>query len=618
MEPRLAAEPPFDKGPAATGAFRIGINLFALTLGGGGMRQYVLQLLPWLLRLSGHHLVVFYHLQGWPSLATLLRGLRPAERCRVRTIEIDSQEQVFAHADAFDVYFAPLNCLAPDLLDRPSLSTLADVQEQFFPEYFTPQQLRDRAQLYPHTARAATVLLTISEFSKRSICKAFAVPAEKVRVTHLAPADDFTTWPARWPRELGEPPGRFVFYPANLYPHKRHVLLLDAIGLLRDRGTYCSCILTGQPADPGIDIKAEITARGLGGIARWLPHVGPGELRFLYENALALCFPSQFEGFGLPLVEAMACGCPVVATSAASVPEVVADAAMLIEPSAEAFADAIATLLADPARRQDLAARGRHRAAHFSSRKVAQETLEAIEDAVVAFAAPRPVGLSLSFVVRPGRGGRDLIETLTSLAFEVEPQDEVLVLAAPGNLDEDAQLLCKNLGVVRFVPSGGWVDRVKGDAVWRLAAGQRVAEGASRAALAALAAGPSAVVGHVLRRGPDGALAGSLYLPPADATTGWSAAPECAVVWRTSFVRQCEAARCGWAAAALAQADNVAVCYRTFAITAAPSGLAGSTSKALRGLGAPGRALARRLPAQLRNPLRRLYRRVIAAFQGST
>src|SRR5262245_24084686 len=130
---------------------RVGVNLFPLTLGGGGMRQYVLQLLPWLLRLSGHALVLFHGAHGLPSLAGMLRRLSLPERRRVRMVTVEDQEEIFGHAQDFDVFFCPLNCLAPDLLDRPTLATLADVQERFFPQYFTRADLEARAKFYPHT-----------------------------------------------------------------------------------------------------------------------------------------------------------------------------------------------------------------------------------------------------------------------------------------------------------------------------------------------------------------------------------------------------------------------------------------------------------------------------------
>ena len=128
-----------------------------------------------------------------------------AERNRVVPIQFEDQEQIFRHAHKFDVTFCPLNCLAPDLLHRPSVATLADVQEQFFPNYFTPHDLRDRSEYYPHTAHAATVLLTISQFSKESICAAFGVPADKVVVTPLTPGvvDTAADWPAGLPQSAG-------------------------------------------------------------------------------------------------------------------------------------------------------------------------------------------------------------------------------------------------------------------------------------------------------------------------------------------------------------------------------------------------------------------------------
>ena len=209
---------------------RIGVNLFPLTRTGGGMRQYVLQLLPWMVRRSPHRFLLFHGAQRSPPWPSLLRGLHPAERNRVLPFYFEDQDQILRKAHRFDVFFCPLNCLAPDLLDRPTVATLADIQERFFPHYFTPLELRTRAEFYPHTAHAATVLLTISQFSKDGICTAFGVPPEKVVVTPLSPG--VVDVEADWPAGLPPLPERYVFYPANLYPHKNHALLLDALRLL--------------------------------------------------------------------------------------------------------------------------------------------------------------------------------------------------------------------------------------------------------------------------------------------------------------------------------------------------------------------------------------------------
>jgi glycosyltransferase involved in cell wall biosynthesis len=585
-------------GHDAGQGFRIGINLSGLTLGGGGMRQYVLQLLPWMLRLSAHRLVVFYHLQGWPSLASLLRRLPPGHRGRVEMVEVRGQDEIFHHAGRFDVYFSPLNGFGPDLLDRPTLSTIADVQEQFFPHYFTAETLRHRALIYPHTAHAVTTLLTISEFSRQSICNAFGVPPGKVRAIHLAPNDEVVGARAQWPAELGPPPGRFVFYPANLYPHKNHATLLDALVLLADRGIDCGCVLTGQPAQPGIDLDAEVAGRGLGGRVRWLGHVAPPTLRWLYENAVALCFPSQFEGFGMPLVEAMLCGCPVVASPASCIPEIVGSAALLVPPTAAAFADAVAGLLADPALRDETVARGRAHAEQFSARRLALETLQTIEETAAGFRPGRPgeegAG-TLTFVVRPRFGGRALVDTLGSVAFEAEEHDEVIVTADPGQLDGAARTLCANLGVVRFVPPGGdWTAAVSREQLWVLDEGQQACEGATRAVLAALARNPgaAAVAGQVLRRLGAGAFAGVEYMPPrAGEPRHWDGLPACATVWRTARLRQA--------------GPEIVPLYRTLATVPAPARAGFGDA-----VGATGRALVRRMPAWMQGPLRGLYRRV--------
>ena len=129
-----------------------------------------------------------------------------------------------------------------------------------------------------------------------------------------------------------------------------------------------------------------------------------GALRRLYENAVALAFPSLFEGFGLPLVEAMACGCPVIATPVASIPEIAGDAALLVPGTAEDFADGLCSLMTDERLRQDLIVRGRLWAKQFTPARLAEQTLAALDLAVSRFVVPRPTGRAVpgvSYVVRP-------------------------------------------------------------------------------------------------------------------------------------------------------------------------------------------------------------------------
>lgn len=394
-----------------------------------------------------------------------------------------------------------------------------------------------------------------------------------------------------WPSILGELPRRFVLYPANLYPHKNHKVLLDAIRLLAERDIDCACVMTGQPAQPGIDIEAEIRLRGLQGRAVWLGHVAAGALRYLYEHAEALCFPSEFEGFGMPLVEAMECGCPVIATSAASIPEVVGDAALLIDGTPEAFADAIARVLDEPEVRKALIVRGQARARRFHPRRVARQTLRAIEKSASRFWQPRSSNAhapAISYVIRPISGDETLIRTLASLAFEVRDHDEILVLAHRDSLSPDAQILCENLGVVRYLPStdrpDAWLDEVANDHLYYLQEGDWICEGATCAVLQAFTedADCPAVLGEVLVRGADEKLANVRYFPPRPQLAAVRVEvsreerkepPASAVFWRTAHLRRWRhlLKDAAWPAKVLEQFDSEArACYRAFASTVEP------------------------------------------------
>jgi glycosyltransferase involved in cell wall biosynthesis len=526
---------------------RIGINLYPLALRGGGMRQYVLQLIPWLLRLSAHRIQLFHGSHGQPSVAAILRQLAPPERCRVRAVEIEHQDEIFGYADRFDLYFCPLNCFYPNLLDRPTVATLADVQEQFFPEYFTPEQRQMRAELYPRTAHAVTTLITISEFSKQAICRAFNVSADKVKVTYLAANEEMRNARPEWPAPLPPLPGRFVLYPANLYPHKNHQLLLEAVRQLKEsHGIDCACALTGHEAKPGVAIQEMIEAQGLRDRAIWLGHVSPAALRHLYAQALALCFPSQFEGFGMPLVEAMLCGCPVIATPTASIPEVVGDAALLVEPTPAGLADAVARLLQEPSLRQELIARGRARVARFDARVLAKQTLQILEEASTRFhAAPTEASQRsrVAYVVHSGKGGPALAQTLASLSFEVRNDDEVAIKGA-SPWDPRAIALEANLPGARRVESTGpanWLDEVNADIVCYLREGECLCEGARSAALAALAEAPEcvAVVGEAIAIDNHGHMLSSRFAtPPSGIQPAGALVPPAAVFWRQEFLRQ--------------------------------------------------------------------------------
>jgi len=619
MAPTIEANPP-------PSALRIGVNLVLLGPRIGGMRQYVLQLIPWMVRRSSHDFLLFHTWKGQSSLAQMLRGMTLAERRRIELVLVEDHDAIYRHAGRFDVLFSPLNCLAPDLLDRPTICTLPDIQEQFYPQHFRASQLSYRADTYPRAARGATILLTISEFSKRTICQAFGVDPAKVVVTYLAPNEGLLRARADWPAGIGRPKPPFVVYPANFYPHKRHDLLLDALAMLRGRSVDCRAVLTGQPANPGIDIRREIAQRKLADSVTYLEHVPPHMLRWLYENALALAFPSEFEGFGMPLVEAQVCGCPIVATANTSIPEIAGDAALYVEPAAAAFAEGIERLLKDAPLWSSLRSAGEANAARFSVETGAVQTLAAIDEAVRRFTPPA-AREPITYVIDPGSGGSALVHTLISLAYDHQDQDQVVILGCRSELVPAAQQLADNLGGVIYLPPTARRHSIYRRFIRPLRGGDMVAEGSSAAMLAELEADDSSlgIVGEVLARTAQGELRGLTYRPVKHALLQrLNCAPSCAVLQRIEGDDHAAEllARAAAGSLSFSRIGPMKVLERTVAYELVKACVS-SDDVSLPGLRRRGRAvamaratalrLAKRLPARVQSFLRAAHENVLKA-----
>jgi glycosyltransferase involved in cell wall biosynthesis len=197
-------------------------------------------------------------------------------------------------------------------------------------------------------------VITISEFVRRRAIERLHLDPEVLRAIPLGLAHD-ELQPGTVEREP------FLLYPARRWPHKNHERLFEAFALLRRERPELRLVLTGGGNFP--DAPNGVEARGL---------VARAELVSLMQRASALVFPSLYEGFGLPPLEAMACGCPVASSNAAALPEVVGDAARLFDPhDPAAIADAVRDVLADP---QPWIERGLAHAAGFSWDDTARAT----------------------------------------------------------------------------------------------------------------------------------------------------------------------------------------------------------------------------------------------------
>jgi len=231
--------------------------------------------------------------------------------------------------------------------------------------------------------RRAGAFLCISEATRRDLVARFPAAADRARVVPLAADPRFAT-PGE-PARLGVP---YVLGVGTLEPRKNLVRLIEAWAALPPsvRGDHVLALV----GPTGWDVDATLAAaRAHPDDVRLLGFVSDEELASLYAGATAFAYPSTYEGFGLPVLEAMAAGAPVVTSSVSSLPEVAGDAAVLVDPyDVRAIRDALASVLADPAQRSELRERGRTRAAAFSWARTAQETLAVLQ----ALAGPTAAG----------------------------------------------------------------------------------------------------------------------------------------------------------------------------------------------------------------------------------
>jgi glycosyltransferase involved in cell wall biosynthesis len=246
-----------------------------------------------------------------------------------------------------DVVHYPLTVPVP-AARRPTVLTLLDVQHLDLPALFPRGERLFRRLAYDRAARHADRVVVISEWVRGRVVERLGLDPAHVHAIHLGVDHErFTPHPA-----VARKP--FLLYPARPWPHKNHARLFDAFARVRAERPDLTLVLTGVGHDPA-GLPDGVETRG---------GVSTDELASLYRRASALVFPSLYEGFGLPPVEAMACGCPVAAARAGSLPEVVGDAAILFDPrEPESIAAGISEALD---RADELAPLGLARAAVFT------------------------------------------------------------------------------------------------------------------------------------------------------------------------------------------------------------------------------------------------------------
>ncbi len=298
-----------------------------------------------------------------------------------------------------DVLFVPAHVL-PLIHPRRSVVTVHDLGYLHFPEAHRPF---DRLYLDWSTrwnARQATAVLTDSQATKTDLVGACGVDAAKVHVVYLgrdetlAPVCDEAALAAVRARygigaaggSAGRCGGRYLLYVGTLQPRKNLSRMVDAFArvIAYAGAADLRLVLAGKPGWLYDDLRLpeQVSRLGLAGRVLFPGYVEEADLAALLSGALGFVFPSLYEGFGIPVLEAGACGVPVITSNTSSLPEVAGDAALLVDPrDVDAIADAMVRLVTDDALRAELARRGAENVKRFSWEKCARETLAVLEEA---------------------------------------------------------------------------------------------------------------------------------------------------------------------------------------------------------------------------------------------
>lgn len=530
---------------------RIGINLVPLFPGKiGGAEQYVRNVIGFLEKEPGAQVHLFLNDQAFDTFGE-------TEQLRKHRVDIyqdmPPQLDFLIDENNLDVWFCPIFDLSPCPCHIPAVTSILDIQQEYYPENFSRRELAQRKKSIAQGTEHSDRILTISEYSKQTLMEKFGVPGEKITVTYLDADSSFDA--PILPERQGEVkaayglPESYILYPANSWPHKNHLRLLEAYAKLKkEKGIREKLVFTGAKKENQKDVERKIRKWQIEEDVVYLGYIAQQDMPYVFAGASLLAFPSLFEGFGIPLLEAMRVGLPIAASRVTSIPEICGESALYFDPlSPEDMAEKIAALLGDASLRASLAEKGRERARAFSWERCARETLSALRS-VAAKGPERSPGdeWPLISVITPSYNqGPFIRDTIESILSQDYPNIEYLVMDG-GSTDETVSILKSYGDRIQWVSErdGGQADavnkgiqRARGKYIGWLNSDDTYLPGAIRAAVSYLEARPfvDVVYGegyHVDREGK------ILDRYPTEKFSLKHLAEDCFICQPTAFIRK--------------------------------------------------------------------------------
>ena len=368
---------------------RIGIDTTALPPEPAGAGTYILQLVPALVSLdSGHEFVLFAHksrqaMFDLPSEKGVQWVLLPDKNPPRRLFWEQTQLPLLAKRTRLDLLHSP-HYTRPLYLPCASVVTFHDMTFFLLPQLHTPAKRVFFPIAMRLSAHLADALITVSENTRQDTLRTFNIPPKVVFTTKLGVSSKFR--PVTDKKLLTEVrqnynlPDKFFLYLGVIEPRKNIPLLIDAYSRLIKDGIDSDLVLVGSYGWMYDDVLRKVKIHKLEKRVHFLGYIPAETLPILYNLAHTFVYPSIYEGFGIPPVEAMACGTPVIAANSSSMIETIGDAGLLVPPDDEwALAEAMVKMVNNSELRGQLRNRGLQRAKYFSWEQTANETLKVYE-----------------------------------------------------------------------------------------------------------------------------------------------------------------------------------------------------------------------------------------------
>lgn len=281
-----------------------------------------------------------------------------------------------------DILFCPFSAASFKEKGIPTVSTILDIQHEFYPQFFAPQELQHRRNFYQDIVKKVEKVVCISDYTKETFCDKYGYPLDRAQTIYIAIQNRFDKEDDKVLDKLNIRGQKYIVYPANFWEHKNHKLLLNAFAMYAHEHRDMKLVLTGNPLDQADYYSDLLKAMKIDDLTVITGYVTNEELYSILKNAQGLIYPSLFEGFGIPVVEAMHLRKLIACSNLTSLPEIGCDAICYFNPKKpDEILEGI-NFLAQNQMTDDIIAEYDEKLKEYETEKMVQEYLKVFEEVI--------------------------------------------------------------------------------------------------------------------------------------------------------------------------------------------------------------------------------------------